>query len=77
MIREFYFFVGILGRSLFLGKVLNPKYIVTADMNMSGFVKVHDLAICLSFAFDCSQLCVFFPSRDAYSEDLKLLPHEV
>ena len=38
---------------------------------------VHDVAICLSFAFVCSQLCVFFPSRDAYSEDSKLSPHEV
>ena len=44
-------------------------------MNMPGFIKVHDIAICLSFAFVCSQLCVFFPPRDAYSEDLKLSLH--
>ena len=44
-------------------------------MNMPGFIKVHDIAICLSFAFVCSQLCIFFPPRDAYSEDLKLSLH--
>lgn len=48
---------------------------MTAVMHKPGFIKVHDIAICLSFAFFCSQLCVFFPPRDAYSEDLKLSLH--
>ena len=79
MIRELYFISLLVFwvDYIFLARFWYPEYIVTAVMNMSGFLKVHDLAICLGFAFVCLQLCVFFPSRGAYSEDLKLSPHEV
>ena len=40
-------------------------------------MKVQNVEFCLRLALVCSQLCVFFPFRDAYYVDLKLSPHEV
>ena len=46
-------------------------------INISGFMKVHVVAIVRNLAFTCSHACEFLSLRETYSEELKVFPHDV